>query len=155
MQNAQMANMAGLNANQDINMDGNTMLSQMAQPQMHSGGDGTVNNMNTYIYDYLIRIKNYRAARALLESGLPINTRKEPNQSPNSRGVNGVNAADAERGDLPEPNLPIDTCVGESFLQDWWCQFWDIFMASRGRGGSVKTNNYAVQARVRRVALGV
>jgi hypothetical protein len=35
--------------------------------------------------------------------------------------------------DLPDPNLPKE-CPESCFLYEWWCLFWDMFNAQRGKG---------------------
>ena len=36
-----------------------------------------------------------------------------------------------------------------SFLLDWWVQFWDIFQASKSRTGQGKGSQYIAHTRVR------
>jgi hypothetical protein len=83
----------------------------------------------------------------MVEANIPMNLQEQAlKQSPSSRGVNGVDV-DEERKGLPDPRLPMDSSVENSFLMDWWCQFWDIFSATRGKGPQ-KTQQYSQQARV-------
>ena len=92
-------------------------------------------SINTYIYDYFIQNRQYKLARAMLNSdikpGLQADAAK---QSPGSRNVNGVDAAaEDDETTLPKPDVPPGQCVLNSFLMDWWCQFWDIYSATRNR----------------------
>lgn len=96
--------------------------------------------LNTYIYDYLVKNKRYELARSF-QNELKINTVQSMKESPGHRDVNGVDDnmdADAKDGshkrpsDLPVAQIP--TYASEnSFLYDWWCQFWDIYSAQRDR----------------------
>jgi hypothetical protein len=150
MQNVQMAAMGAMNANAGGPVDGTPMMAHMARP----GDDNTTqdprNLLNTYIYDYFLRNSHYQLAKAMVESNLPVNVKPRTKQSPGSRNVNGVDAMDGEgRPDLPLPNLPPSQVVENSFLFDWWCQFWDIFSARRDPSRvPQKTAQYTQHARV-------
>lgn len=80
-------------------------------------------HLNTYIYDYLLRNELWDLARLWVKTmtvvAMPTNGE--------SKGKRPV--------DLPEPNIPPH-CSDTSFLYDWWCQFWDVFSATRG-GNSI------------------
>ncbi|KAF2820239.1 hypothetical protein CC86DRAFT_305239 [Ophiobolus disseminans] len=93
--------------------------------------------LNTYIYDYFLRNGHYQAARAMLESELKISTgplqKYSPKQRPN--GAESMEAGD----ELPAPSLPSNQMADNSFLMDWWVQFWDIFSATRSRANAPPT----------------
>ena len=36
--------------------------------------------------------------------------------------------------DLPAPQSLSGMSSDHPFLQDWWCQFWDLYHAQRGKG---------------------
>lgn len=152
MQNAaQMAvGMNNMNANPGGPVDGTPMMSQRQHPTpKQDATNDPRNQLNTYIYDYFLRNGFSKAAKSMIECEITLNL-QGGKSSPGSRNVNGVNAVDGEsRGDLPEPNLPQVQAVDNSFLMDWWCQFWDVFSASRHKSGSTKGVQYAHQARVR------
>lgn len=145
MQNQQMA-MAGMNANVGGPVDGTPVMGNMPRPANKDAMDPR-NLMNTYIYDYFIRNKHYGLAKSMVESEIPINL-QGGKPSPNGRNVNGVDAMDEnERNSLPDPVLPPGQRVDNSFLMDWWLQFWDIYSANRGR--PTKSAQYSQHARVR------
>jgi hypothetical protein len=131
MQNQQqMAQMAAMNANNGP-VDGTPMMRNMAQP----GGKGTdpTEKLNTYIYDYFLRNKHLGLARAMLECDMKMATEKA---SPNSK-MNGADAID-QIDDLPLPSLPPNQVADNSFLLDWWVQFWDIYTATKPRSNASK-----------------
>jgi hypothetical protein len=147
MQNQQMAAMAGMNANMRGPVDGTPTMGNMARPGADPKGDPR-NLMNTYIYDYFLRNHHYRLAKVMVESNMPMNTTGGTKPSPDSRNVNGVDTMDSDEKDsLPRPQLPPTQRVENSFLMDWWCQFWDIYSASRNQGTAVG-KNYSQHTRV-------
>ncbi|KAF1985689.1 hypothetical protein K402DRAFT_413217 [Aulographum hederae CBS 113979] len=93
--------------------------------------------LNTYIYDYLLKSEKYDLARSF-HTSMTILTKSPTKPSPSRQGVNGVDDAmdtdskgDSKRpDDLPEPQIPPGTS-DQSFLYDWWCQFWDVYNAQR------------------------
>jgi hypothetical protein len=118
--------------------------------------------LNTYIYEYFLRNEMYDCARALIQSEQPINVLKN---SPGRRRDNGGNALDngispdamdndskddldsKRPDDLPAPNLPKE--IPEScFLMEWWCLFWDMFNAQRGKGEGRSVQQYVAHTQV-------
>lgn len=118
--------------------------------------------LNTYIYEYFLRNEMYDCARALIQSEQPINVLKN---SPGRRRDNGGNALDngvspdpmdneskddldsKRPDDLPAPNLPKE--IPEScFLMEWWCLFWDMFNAQRGKGEGRSVSQYVAHTQV-------
>lgn len=108
--------------------------------------------LNTYIYDYLCKMEKFDLARSFQQQ-CEINV-KSPSPG---RGVNGVDdAMDTDSkdsvkrpADLPLPDMPAysgdnSTC----FLYDWWCQFWDVFMAKRSKSQGTATVAYLHQTYV-------
>ena len=131
MQNQQqMAQMAAMNANNG-QVDGTPMMRNMAHP----AGKGTdpTEKLNTYIYDYFLRNKHISLARAMLECDMKMSTEKA---SPNTK-MNGTDALD-QIEDLPHPALPPNQVADNSFLLDWWVQFWDIYQATKPRNAASK-----------------
>lgn len=140
----------------------------MAQQQMSLAGmggpvGGTPNNsldnqavylkkLNTAIYDYLLRNRLYDIARMFNEQ-MPIETKTDIKtdikESPNQRSGQQVNGIEDDADDnkdqailkrpegLPLPNNLFDGPV----LQDWWCQFWEIWHGHRGNG-KIGTQKY-------------
>lgn len=118
--------------------------------------------LNTYIYEYFLRNEMYDCARAIINSDQPINVlknspgrRRDANGNPLDNGVgeDGMDAdskdeIDAKRpDDLPAPNLPKE-CPESCFLYEWWCLFWDMFNAQRGKGDSRNVLQYAAITQV-------
>lgn len=112
--------------------------------------------LHTYIYDYFLKTGEFGLARALHDT-LEIQHSMQPKQSPDQKGVNGVNDSDKKGrpDDLPLPEVP-GTNLDSPFLFDWWCQFWDLFGAQRGKGNAA-TKQYLnnVQVRILQNAPGV
>ncbi|ORY15705.1 hypothetical protein BCR34DRAFT_584878 [Clohesyomyces aquaticus] len=136
MQNQQMATMAGMNANAGPVDGGTPMMSNMQRPNPNGNQprDDPRINLNTYIYDYFMRNKNFDQARAMLTGDLKMNILPQTKSSPSGRKMNGVDPSD-DPADLPQPKLPEGQSADNSFLFDWWCQFWDIYRAARDKNG--------------------
>jgi hypothetical protein len=117
-------------------------------------GDMTV-KLNTAIYDYLLRNELYSVAKELHNS-VHIET-KQPKQSPNQRGAQQTNGMDdgtdidsKDPGLLKKPDdLPLPHNLGGDgpFLQDWWCQFWEMWSAHRNPKPPNTTGQYIMQQR--------
>lgn len=105
-----------------------------------------VKRLNTAIYDYLLRNALYDTARSFVNSPhMDVETGVKKSPSSDSRQsqqqANGVGGGGDEMeidndgiknrpGDLPAPLQ-----LGDGpFLQDWWCQFWEIFQGYRNKG---------------------
>ena len=124
-------------------------------PMMNNGVIGASRNnnqhdsaklqLNTYIYDYLIKNELYDCARAFVNSDVPIShVKASPNRRRDADGnLNGVedNSIDTDHkddidskrpDDLPIPKVPANL-PQNSFLQDWWCLFWDMYAAQRNK----------------------
>lgn len=113
--------------------------------------------LNTYIYEYFLRNEMYDCARAIIQSEQPINLkpnspgrRRDANGNPLDSGVSpdgmdGDSKDDIDSklpDDLPAPNLPKEA-PESCFLYEWWCLFWDMFNAQRGKGDSRNVLQYA------------
>jgi hypothetical protein len=111
--------------------------------------------LNTAIYDYLLRSGLYDIAKAFMDK-MPIETKNDVKQSPNQRGGQQANGIDdgmddsKDHGILNRPDdLPLpNTLFDGPFLQDWWCQFWEIHWGVRGRA-VMKSNTQAYLAQQR------
>jgi len=118
--------------------------------------------LNTYIYEYFLRNEMYDCARAIINSDQPINVHKNsPGRRRDMNGNlvdNGVSPEvtdgdskddiDSKRpDDLPAPNLPKE-CPESCFLYEWWCLFWDMFNAQRGKGESRNVMQYVTHTQV-------
>lgn len=129
-----------------------------AMPVMNNGAAGSArppmpvndnqrSQLNTYIYEYFLRNGMYDCARSLLNSDQPMNVLKDSPGRRRDENGNIINGAgddsidsdskddiDSKRpDDLPLPNLPKE-CPESCFLYEWWCLFWDMFNAQRGKG---------------------
>ncbi|KAI8933705.1 hypothetical protein NX059_009422 [Plenodomus lindquistii] len=105
--------------------------------------------LNTYIYDYFLRNSHFKLAKAMLDSSDTVKMSTGPPQktSPNNR-PNGVDAMDQDGAEgFPSPQLPPNQMADNSFLLDWWVQFWDIYQATKVRNGPSKGNQYIQHTR--------
>jgi hypothetical protein len=121
--------------------------------------DSQRSQLNTYIYEYFIRHGMYDCARSLLASDPSMKVIKE---SPGSRRRDdNTNGAGDEGGDgdskddvdskrpddLPLPDVPRE-CPESCFLYEWWCLFWDMFNAQRGKGDAANIMRYVSHTQV-------
>ncbi|PVH97658.1 hypothetical protein DM02DRAFT_644063 [Periconia macrospinosa] len=92
--------------------------------------------LNTYIYDYFIRNNHPQVARMMIKCDLKMKLGdRNQKTSPSGRNVNGVGDMDSDSiDDLPPAEVPAGQVTENSFLLDWWVQFWDIYSAARGSG---------------------
>ncbi|TVY58290.1 Transcriptional activator somA [Lachnellula cervina] len=135
-------NMAGMNAMGGPVGGGMPMMNNgtapggIRQPMPVNGGDQR-SQLNTYIYEYFLRNGMFECARSLLNSDQPINTLKDSpgrrNEGTDGEDGDSKDDMDSKRpDDLPLPNLPKDA-PDSCFLYEWWCLFWDMFNAQRGK----------------------
>lgn len=121
--------------------------------------------LNTYIYEYFLKLGHYDIARSLLrEDKFEIRTKAPVKQSPGRRKDAEVNGVDGDamdtdiKDDIPD-DLPRPMHVGEAqtpgvgFLFEWFSIFSDLFTAHRaskhqgGMGGPAA--QYLIQHQVR------
>lgn len=134
-------NMGGMNAM------GGPIAAGGAMPPMSNGanqglrqaaGNDNRSQLNTYIYEYFLKNEMYDCARALIGSQQPMSLVKDSVGRRDGEGDDGADLdskddIDSKRPeDLPAPNLPRDT-PESCFLYEWWCLFWDMFNATRGK----------------------
>lgn len=89
---------------------------------------------HTFIYDYFVKTNRFELARTILTQ-MEIESESPQKPSPNRKEVNGDSDSkeDVKRpDDLPNASVPSHT--DSPFLYDWFCQFWDLFEAQRGKG---------------------
>ncbi|KAL6708847.1 hypothetical protein ACN47E_002254 [Coniothyrium glycines] len=143
MQNPQMAQMAAMSANNGPT-EGTPMMGNMANPKRNNTDPRE--QLNTYIYDYFLRNNHEHAARAMLDSpDMKMSTGPPQKTSPNNR-ANGIDSDD--KPIFPSPQLPPNQMADNSFLLDWWVQFWDIYQATKTRGpGHSKGQQYITHTR--------
>ena len=137
---------------------------------MNSGGPGTPPNdksmeaqrahLNTYIYEYFLKLGKFEVARMLVkDNSFEIRMKPSVKQSPGRRKDAEVNGVDGDRldvevdmkdelpDDLPRPHLPNEG-QGQGFLLDWFCIFSDLFSAQRNKGDMTPARQYLVQTQV-------
>jgi hypothetical protein len=121
-----------------------------------------VKKLNTAIYEYMICNERYEIARSILKS-MPVETVDgSMKQSPknHANGIDPTMDSDSKENinmknrpdDLPAPASLFPSSDDHPFLQDWWCQFWDLWKGQRGAGKSntlmyVATQRQAQKAR--------
>ena len=100
--------------------------------------------LNTYIYEYFLKLGQYDIARSILnEKGLEVRTKAPVKQSPGRRKDAEVNGIDGDamdtdlKDDIPD-DLPRPVHAGENnsapgivFLFEWFSIFSDLFAASQ------------------------
>ena len=151
MQNQQMQMM---NANGGP-VNGTPVMANMnmpGPPQQRSAMDPR-EQLNTYIYDYFLRNNHTRLARAMVECDMKMSTTPPTKSSPNQK-PNGMDSMEDDSiNGLPLPSLPKNQMADNSFLLDWWVQFWDIYQATKDRSGQPsKGAQYIQHTRVRSVS---
>lgn len=163
MNNMNMASMGAMGGPVGVPMammNNGTMPPQQHPRQMQMNNEHR-STLNTYIYEYFLRSGMYECARALVHSDSSVNVKKD---SPGGRsGENGhmgnglgddpndndsKDDMDSKRpDDLPAPNVPVpypDSC----FLYEWFCLFWDMMSAQKGKGGNAQVNQYVAHTQV-------
>jgi len=136
-------------------------------PMMNNGAAGVRppmpandnrSQLNTYIYEYFLRNGMYDCARSLLNSDQPMNVIKDSpgrrrDENGGDEGGDGDSKDDIDTkrpADLPDPNLPKE-CPESCFLYEWWCLFWDMFNAQRGKGDGRNVLQYVTHTQVRKL----
>lgn len=136
-------------------------------PMMNNGAAGVRppmpandnrSQLNTYIYEYFLRNGMYDCARSLLNSDQPMNVikdspgrRRDENGGDEGADIESKDDIDSKRpADLPDPNLPKE-CPESCFLYEWWCLFWDMFNAQRGKGDGRNVLQYVTHTQVSKV----
>ena len=113
------------------------------RPAMPPGRSDPKTNLPTFIYDYFLKKGKLDLARAIYESDMGVNTRPRIKTSPGAREVNGIDDSTAidSKDQLPPADL-MDHLQDASFLQEWWCVFWDLYNASRKNGSGPSSQYY-------------
>lgn len=144
----------------------------MGGPQMNAGTPGnsgsympqesTIKRLNTAIYDYLLRNELYDIAKAF-HAKVPIETKTDTKQSPNQRGSQQANGVDdsmdidsKDQAIMNRPEgLPLPGNIEGPFLQDWWCQFWEMWRGHRKLNVAPNTQNYITAQRAAQQRMGM
>lgn len=148
-----MAHVAAMNASNGT-VDGPPMMATMAAANANANTNRRMptdprEQLNTYIYDYFLRNSHFKLARAMLDSSDTVKMSTDPPQklSPSNR-PNGAEALDQDGAEgFPSPQVPPNQMADNSFLLDWWVQFWDIYQATKMRTGPSKGNQYIQHTR--------
>jgi hypothetical protein len=131
MQNQNMATMMAMNA-----AGGPVGGAPVMNNNRMSQETDSRTQLNTYIYDYFLKNKHTTLARAMLDNEMKMNLTQKP--SPSGRNdMNGLDDPNSTEG-LPAPRIPENQAAENSFLLDWWQQFWDIFSAARTKSQGPK-----------------
>lgn len=116
-----------------------------------AGSEETKVRLNTYIYEYVLKLGLHDAARALNSQQDKFKIDSKPKQSPGRRKDGEANGVDSDAmdvdkfdipNDLPLPNIDMSP-QGEGFLIEWFSIFSDLFAASSKSKQGV--NNPATQ----------
>jgi hypothetical protein len=143
-------NMAGVNpAGAGGPVGGNMMMMNNGSPAMQQNMDSPSEYMkqqlNTYIYEYLVKVGLADVARTLiLDHNDKFKIRvKPPKTSPNNRKNGEVNGVDSDGmdmdmkdnipDDMPRPDIP-EPGTANGFLLEWFSIFSDLYMAHAHRG---------------------
>lgn len=140
-------------------------------PRPQQPSENNKHLLNTYIYEYFLRNDMFDCARALLNAdpGMKIqdgpNTRRDADGNIIANGdsmdvdnKDGIDSKGAEG--LPQPSIP-NPSMDNPFLYEWFCLFWDMFNAQKGKSGNPQVSSYmshtqvCIPSRPLRVALGV
>lgn len=144
-------NMAGVNATGGP-VGGTPVMGNGMPPEMDSE---LQRRLDTYIYDYFLQNKYFDVARAFSKQ-VELNYAHKPKPSPGRRDVNGVddsmdsdNKDDLHRipADLQPAQVPPKNS-DNSFLYDWWAQFWDMYAAARNNHNKPLATQYVQHAQV-------
>jgi hypothetical protein len=120
-----------------------------ARPTMPMS-DSQRSQLNTYIYDYFLRNGMFDCARALhqSESVKVIKDSAGQNGADDGEDPEAKDDMDKQRpADLPQADVPRE-CPESCFLYEWWCLFWDMFNAQRGKSQSSQVLQYVNHTQV-------
>jgi hypothetical protein len=132
------------------------MNSGVGTPSSNTSQDAMKASLNTYIYEYLLKLGHFELARSLVKNDkFEINTIIK--QSPGRRKDGDMNgdAMDMDGNDeIPEdlPRPHTQDSPGNGFLFDWFSLFHDMFQAQRQKGNGQDTSiarQYISQTTVR------
>jgi hypothetical protein len=98
----------------------------LAQQQQTVIAGDPQTRLNTYIYDHLLKVRQYDIARQFLGANKCLT--KPSKNKPN--GIIDDQDGPKRPDDLPEPDVYESMNTESSFLYGWWCMFWDVFAAA-------------------------
>jgi len=132
-------------------MMNNGAVAQQAGPRPQIPGSETQRTLlNTYIYEYFIRFGMHDCARALVNSDHQVNVIRDGVKNGDGDTMDTDTKDDIEGKlpeDLPAPRLP-SSVDGTSFLHEWFCLFWEMYQAQRGRAGNSSVLQYVNHTQV-------
>lgn len=92
-----------------------------------------IKRLNTAIYDHLLRNNLTDVAKSFSEKvDIEYHAKKSPGQQAN--GIDDSMEVDNVFQNLPDGMDPPVSLGGGLFLQDWWCQFWEMHQGLRAPG---------------------
>lgn len=114
-------------------------------PNMENPPENMKIQLNTYIYEYLLKTGLHDVARTLSREGEKFKIRTASKQSPGRKKDNEVNGVDTDAmdldstipDDLPRPLCPESSAQGSGFLFEWFSIFSDIFAANSKKGNNM------------------
>jgi hypothetical protein len=110
---------------------------QAAQQQPPPPGQDPLIQLNTYIYDHLLKYQHFDLARNFI-SVCQIN-RKDGKGNAQQNGLDPMDTDSKDSikrpDDLPDPATPPHPSA-ESFLLEWWGMFWDVFGSAHKKAGT-------------------
>ncbi|KAG4031780.1 hypothetical protein MFRU_008g01410 [Monilinia fructicola] len=107
-----------------------------------TSNDNNRSQLNTYIYEYFLKSGMFDCARTLLNHEQINVVKDSPGRNDAEDGDDSKDDIDSKRpNDLPLPNLPKE-CPESCFLYEWFCLFWDMFNAQRGKGDARNVLSY-------------
>jgi hypothetical protein len=145
--NVNMANlgaMGGPVGAASMPMMNNGVAPQGGPRQQIPGSEQQRTLLNTYIYEYFIRFGMHDCARVLVNSEHQVNVIRDGVKNGDGDAMDTDSKDDIEGKlpeDLPPPRLPTSV-DGTSFLHEWFCLFWDMYQAQRGRAGNPAIHQY-------------
>jgi hypothetical protein len=149
-----------------VQVGGNMMMMNSGSPAQQLGQnqaqlENVKTQLNTYIYEYLLKIGMYDIARQLHQQQDKFKLRLAAKPSPGQRKngeVNGVdgNAMDMDLkmdipDDIPRPECPESDPHGHGFLFEWFGIFSDMLIAARpqNKGNMTAAAQYLSYTQVR------
>ncbi|ESZ93778.1 hypothetical protein SBOR_5834 [Sclerotinia borealis F-4128] len=154
------------NVNSNVNMSGMQNMGGPVgggMPMMNNGAaagaarhstsnDNNRSQLNTYIYEYFLKSGMFDCARTLLNQEQINVVKDSPGRGDAEDGDDSKDDIDSKRpNDLPLPNLPKE-CPESCFLYEWFCLFWDMFNAQRGKGDTRNVLSYVAHTQSRQKA---
>jgi hypothetical protein len=131
------------------------MINDGSPAMMNGSSDQTRNLLNTYIYEYFLKIGMHDVARTLSQQQdkFKINIAQKPSPGQRKGGMDGdADPMDVDNkldipDDLPKPSCP-NSSPGTAFLLEWFGIFYDIFQASARKGSAGPAQQYLIHAQV-------